>query len=201
MSENKKKRHLHTTISEHTFEMIDILAQKYGSKQSVIEEAVKQLQIKDHQVENIKKQNLDIYQLWHLMRDDFKMMAVGRRTFLSYIADIPQEPIHNNNAIEIIEWYYNNMQISDLNLYQILEAIKNLWIAGNYFRKVDIKIPKDTEPLKANKFQMIFSHDFDNLQYGKYWSQYFKFILEHELIGAKVKYQTRNQSFYMEIEK
>lgn len=197
----KEKKHIHTTISVATFEMIEKLAEQYGSKQSVIEEAIKQLQVKNHRLDNIKKKELDEYQIWHLMRDDFNMMAVGRRTFLSYIAEIPDEPIRNNNAVEIIEWYYNNTNIQQLNLFQILEAIKYLWTAANYFRNVSIKIHENTEPYKAKSFQMVFTHDFDDLLYGKYWAQYFKYVLEQKLIKAEVEFNIRNQSFYLDIEK
>lgn len=196
------KKHLHTTVSEDIFNSIDDLVDVYGSKQRVIEDAIRHLLVKHHLMENIKKRSLDEYQIWHLMRDDFLMMSVGRRTFLSYISEIPQEPIQSNNAIELIEWYYDNTSIDELNLFQILNGIKKLWIAGNYFRKVEIyPIPKNIEPLKAKEYKMIFSHDIDDKSYGAYWSQYFKFVLEDSLIGAKVSFQTRSQSFYLQIVK
>ncbi len=201
MAPTTDRKHIHTTVSSKTYKMIETLAVKYGTKQNVIEEAVKQLQIKNHNLDQLRKQDLDTFQLWDLMRDDFKMMAVARRTFLSYIAEIPDEPIKNNNALELIEWYYDNTNISDLSLFQILVGIKNLWLAGNYFRKVDIKSPAKLEPLKAKEFQMIFSHDFDDVRYGKYWAQYFKFVLEQSPIEVKVDFQTRHQSFYLDVKK
>jgi hypothetical protein len=202
LSKNPLKKHLHTTVSEEVFNSIDDLVEVYGSKQRVIEVAIQHLLVKHHLMDNIKKRSLDEYQIWHLMRDDFLMMSVGRRTFLSYISEIPQEAIQNNNAVELIEWYYDNISIDELNLFQILKGIKQLWIAGNYFRKVEIySIPKDIEPLKAKEYKMIFSHDFDDKRYGTYWSQYFKYVLECPLIGAKVSFQTRSQSFHLQIVK
>lgn len=201
VDKSNSKKHIHTTISATTFDMIEKLTEQYGSKQSVIEEAIKHLQVKNHRLENIRKKDLDAYQIWHLMRDDFNMMAVGRRTFLSYIAEIPEEPIRNNNAVEIIEWYHNNINIQQINLFQILEAIKYLWEAGNYFRTITIKILDNVEPYQANVFKMIFSHDFDDIRYGKYWAKYFKYVLEQDFIQAHVKYNIRNQSFYLDIDK
>lgn len=201
MTKKTVKRHLHTTISPEVYETIEQLAHDYGTKQNVIESAITLLQVRHHMVDQLNKQELDPYQLWHLMKSDFNMMAVARRTFLSYIKQIPEEPIQNNNALELIEWYYDNTPIKDLNLYQILEGIRNLWIAGNYFRKIDIQIMEGKDKLQATTFKMIFSHDFDAEQYGKYWAQYFKYVLELPSVGSKVEYSTRNQSFYMEIQK
>ncbi len=198
---------LHSKISEEFRPIIKKLSFKYGSIQKVIEEAIGLIQVKcamedSFEREKIERSSMDGYRLSHLMLNDFKMMAVGRRTFLSYIESIPDAPIHENNAIELIEWFYDHQyHITALSLYQILEAVKKLWIAGNYFTGVQI------DPLDGNlgqaskKFKTIFTHDFNETKYGTYWGKYFTHVLRNPPNNFSISdLVIRNQSFYFTVE-
>ena len=194
--------HIHTTISKKTQKILKNLAiSSYGSISNVIEEAVELIKIRDHLLEDIKKSDLDEFKLWHLMRTDFNMMAVGRTTFMSFIDKIPTEPQENNNCVELIEWFYNNKTISTLTLYEILIAIKSIWMAGNYFWKIQIKAQDESNKnLKyVKKFEIAFFHRFNQIKYGKYWSQYFKTVLEKDPINCHCEIQLRNEVFYVNI--
>ncbi len=202
MTNPNDKVHIHTTVSKKTKELLMNLADStYGSISNVIEEAVDLIKIRDHILEDVNKSDLDKYKLWHLMRTDFNMMAVGRTTFMSFIDKIPTEPQENNNCVELIEWFYNNKTISTLTLYEMLIAIKNIWMAGNYFWKIQIKTPEESNknPKFAKKFEIAFFHHFNQIKYGKYWSQYFKTVLEKEPINCDCKIQLRNEVFYVNI--
>ena len=175
------RKHIHTTVSEKTYDILNNLAlSSYGSVSNVIEQAVDLIIIRDHLLDDVNKSKLDAYKLWHLMRSDFSMVAVGRTTFMSLIDKIPTEPQENNNCIELIEWYYNNKTISTLTLHEILVAIRSIWIAGNYFEKIQLKQQDESENIKkyGKKFEIAFFHNYNQIKYGKYWSQYFKTVLE-----------------------
>lgn len=194
-----EKKHLHALIPMSTFKDLRELSLKYGSITKVIERAVSLLKILDSDTNSISKPDLMPFQLWHLMRSDFNMMAVGRKTFLSYIHNLPKEPLHENNAIELIEWFYNK-SISDLSLLEILEAIKAIWIAGNYFRSVIIQPESIQSEKKDQKFRVIFNHDFNDNKYSVYWSEYFKTLLEKPPLHFKIlKLDVRNQLFRIEV--
>lgn len=196
-----EKMHIHTTVSKKTQILLKKLAISYGSISNVIEEAVDLIIIRDHFLDDINKSDLDEYKLWHLMRTDFNMMAVGRTTFMSFIDKIPTEPQENNNCIELIEWFYNNKTISTLTLYEILIAIRSIWLAGNYFWKIQIKTQDKSEEILKNekKFEIAFFHHFNQIKYGKYWSQYFKTVLEKSPINCVCEIQLRNEVFYINI--
>jgi len=204
MKNQDDKVHIHTTVSKKTKELLMNLSDStYGSISNVIEEAVDLIKVRDHLLDDLKKSDLDEYKLWHLMRSDFSMVAVGRTTFMSFIDKIPTEPQENNNCIELIEWFHDNKKISTLTLYEILKAIKNIWIAGNYFEKIQIKSQDKSEksPKYGKKFEIAFFHNYNQIKYGKYWSQYFKTVLEKEPINCVCEIQLRNEVFYIEIEK
>lgn len=196
-----EKVHIHTTVSKKTHKLLKKLALSHGTISNVIEEAVDLIKIRDHLLDDIKKSDLDEYKLWHLMRSDFRMVAVGRTTFMSFIDKIPTEPQKNNNCIELIEWFHNNRTISTLTLYEILIAIKSIWIAGNYFEKIQINQQDESEEILkyGKKFEIAFSHNYNQIKYGKYWSQYFKTVLEKEPINCVCEIQIRNEVFYMKI--
>ena len=196
-----EKAHIHTTISKKTHKFLKKLSLSYGSISNVIEEAVELIKIRDHLLDDIRKSDLDEYKLWHLMRSDFSMVAVGRTTFMSLIDNIPTEPQENNNCIELIEWFYNNKTISTLTLHEILDAIRSIWIAGNYFEKIQIIQQDESETIKkyGKKFEVAFFHNYNQIKYGNYWSQYFKTVLEKEPINCHCEIQLRNEVFYMNI--
>jgi len=200
MSSDKDKKHIHTTVSKKTYDIITKLALEYGSsKSNVIEKAIELLKVREHLLDDVKKSVLDEYKMWHLMRSDFNMVAVGRTTFMSYIDKIPTEPQENNNCIELIEWFHNKKKIEALTLFEILTAISDIWIAGNYFYEIQIVSQDKTveKPEYAKKFEIAFYHNFHHMKYGKYWSQYFKTVLEKEPINCNCEIQLRNEVFYI----
>jgi hypothetical protein len=144
----------------------------------------------------IQKDQIDFYPLSHLMLQDLRMVAVGRTTFSSFIESIPTRPIKDNNALELIEWFYNDKKpLEQLSLFEILQAIRSLWISGNYFTKVDIQSLTDY----PKAYKIIFSHDFDKV-YGKYWTQYFKYFLTHDPLNFKLQdIAIHHERFRMEI--
>jgi hypothetical protein len=200
-SNQKNTIHLHSLIAESSYNDLKNLALRYGSMARVIEEALTLLKIRDNDLNLINKTELEPFQLWHLMRSDFNMMAVGRRTFLSYIETLPEEPKNENNALELVEWYYNKT-ITELSLYEILNAIRAIWIAGNYFRTIIIEPIDNPVPIVSLKFRMIFNHDFNERKYGQYWGEYFKTVLEKSPLNYKIlKLEVRNQFFRLEVAK
>ncbi len=192
--EDSVRKHLHTTISSRTFETLKKLAEVYGTITNVLEEAIKLLQVKARMMDNLKKDELDESELWQLMRSDFNMLVVGRRTFLSYIENLPKAPMHDNNAIELIEWYHDTTSFKDLTLPDILEAIRRVWIAGNYFRSIEIE-----EIVPLMKYEIIFNHDFSDKAYGQYWAEYFTTLFMLPQLNCSVETQIRNQRFYLTI--
>ena len=197
------RKHIHTTVSEKTYNILNNLAlSTYGSISKVIEEAVELIIVKEDLLDDIKISDLEEYKLWHLMRSVFSMVAVGRTTFMSLIDKIPTETQENNNCIELIEWFYNKT-ISTLTLYEILFAIKKIWIAGNYFEKIQIEQQDKSENIEkyGKKFEVAFFHNYNQIKYGKYWSQYFKTVLEKDPINfnCNCEIQLRNEVFYMKI--
>ena len=154
----KLKPHIHTTVSPKTYGVLKELALTYGSISNVIEEALDLLKVREHLLDDTKKQELDEYKLWHLMKYDFNMCAIGRTTFLSFIDKIPTEPQENNNCIDLVEWYYDNQPITKLRLYEILKAIKAIWIAGNYFWKIQIKNLDENENVENLKIALTMSN-------------------------------------------
>ncbi|MHA1584503.1 MAG: hypothetical protein ACTSWL_04555 [Promethearchaeota archaeon] len=197
---NEEKIDFHTKIYKDDYRMIKTLALKYGNIQKVIEKALKLVRSKEaitsaNISDKIRKDKMDNYLLASIMHQEFQMVYVGRRTFLSYIKKIPQTPIEENNALELIEWFYNDEKpISELSLEEILIAIRNLWIAGNYFKNISIK------PLNTDGFKIVFYHDFNDTTYGNYWIRYFKYIFTHDPLKFKIEQvKIRPQSFYFDI--
>ena len=77
MSSDKDKKHIHTTVSKKTYDIITKLALEYGSsKSNVIEKAIELLKVREHLLDDVKKSVLDEYQMWHLMRSDLDRKSV-----------------------------------------------------------------------------------------------------------------------------
>jgi len=207
-----KKIDFHSKIWPQDHQLLKKMSLKYGNIQNVIEEAIHLLRVKeslfDEEImENIAKHEIDLYPLSHLMLQDFRMVSVGRRTFLSLIKDKPSTPIKENNALELIEWFYNDaLPLQNLTLYQILVAIRNLWMSGNYFTKINIQsifdehYSESSEPIpiqNQNSFKIVFYHDCDDSTYGDYWTRYFTHFLSQSPLDFEVSdNRNRPQSFY-----
>lgn len=187
-----KIKHLHTTISEETFEKIKTLSKRHGSHSKTIEKAIDLLELHEGLVIPENKQILDADMLWGFMRSELNMVAVGKTTFLSYINDIPERAIQNNNATEIIEWFYNYKRMTDLTLEEIIRAIKVIWISANYFRSIRC------ERIGPFQYKMVFSHDLNDIKYSQYWGKYFQTFFEK--LGKETKILCRPQIFHVEVQ-
>ncbi len=190
--ESGKKKHLHTTISDETFEKIKVLSIKHGSHSKTIEKAIDLLELHDGLAIAENKQILDADMIWGFMRSELNMVAVGKTTFLSYINDIPERAIQNNNATEIVEWFFNYKKLTDLTLEDVIKAIKVIWISANYFRSVRC------ERVSPGQYKMVFSHDLNDLKYSEYWGKYFQNFFQK--LGKEVKILCRPQIFHVEIQ-
>ncbi|MHA1264769.1 MAG: hypothetical protein ACTSRS_05985 [Candidatus Helarchaeota archaeon] len=191
---SSKKSTIHTTISKEALEILEYYLNKftnekkekiYESKSAIIEHALILL----HKFHN-PEQN-DILSLWTLFRDELDMVAVGKTTFLSYISGDTGQAYKKNIAIEILEWY-KKRPISELSLEELLNAIKDVWIAANYFTKVEI------EKGSQGSYQMYFFHNLRNPRYGEFWSQYFTELLEKNK-SCEIEYFIRYESFILRI--
>lgn len=210
-----QKIDFHTKIWPRDHRLLKKLSLKYGNIQNVIEEAIQLLKVKESLfdkdiMENITKHEIDLYPLSHLMLQDFRMVSVGRRTFLSLIQNLPDTPIQENNALELIEWFYNDtIPLNELSLHQILVAIRNLWISGNYFTKINIQSIEGVTKTNSSEsipiqdqstFKIVFYHDCDDQTYGDYWTKYFTHFLTQQPLDFNVsKHAIRPQSFYFVI--
>ncbi|MHA1819366.1 MAG: hypothetical protein ACTSU2_04040 [Promethearchaeota archaeon] len=139
-----RKVQCHTRVSKECYDKITELSQNERSKGDLIEKAIK--------FYAAYKQNWDKYQkIWNKARE-LNMVLVGKTTFLSYLTGDYKQAWKKNVATEIIEWY-SKKAISDMSLDEVLEYIKDIWIAANYFNKVIIEDNPvyTTEPSKEKK--------------------------------------------------
>ncbi len=141
IKKSKSKSTIHTTISEKTINILNkYLSIKdendeilYNSKAEIIEHA---LDLLDKHYNPELQNNLN---LWKRFRNELDMVAVGKTTFMSYISGDYKRALKENIAVEVIEWY-KRRNISELTLEEIIFALKDIWIAGNYFNKVEVEI-------------------------------------------------------------
>ncbi|MBN2150766.1 MAG: hypothetical protein JW839_04880 [Candidatus Lokiarchaeota archaeon] len=190
---SSRRYHLHTTISAETEERLNSLSSKFGNYARVVEEAVELLSVRESMSPATDKGNVDAATIWHLLRSELNMVAVGKTTFLSYIATLPRKALVDNNAIEVIEWFYGFKNITELATRDVLLAIKKIWMSGNYFK--DVKV----EEVEPGRFRALFVHDMNDAKYSEYWATYFQVLLEEKL-GRAVKVLVRPQIFHMEIQ-
>lgn len=186
------KAHLHTTIHPSTYNKLKELSLKYGSMSQTLEHAIRLLTI-HHEDSELLHEELEDTELANLLQNKFNMVLVARRTFLSYIEKMPEDPIKDNNAKELVEWF-TRKEITELTLEETMESLKKIWLAAKYFTDIIIeKIP--LEGRKSMKLKVTISHNFNVTKYGEYWSQYFKYFFES--LGYKVDFKVRNESFYL----
>lgn len=186
-----KKSSIHTTISNQADQILEKYANKnnenslFESKSKVIEKALELLD------EYYHPEKADLQTIWNRARKDLNMILVGKRTFLSYISGDYQKALKENIAIDVLEWF-KSKHIDEMSLIELLEAIKNIWLAANYFYKIDIEV-------KSKKiYQMSFYHDFHSDRYSDYWGNYFKELLS-KFKGCKVDVFGRNESLILKI--
>lgn len=189
----RKRYHLHTTISMATLEKLKVLELRFGNFAKTIDKAVAMLAIWENLPPATNKEDMDSLSMWHLMRSELNMVAVGKTTFLSYISDMPRKAFVENNAIEIIEWFYDFKNITELSIEAILLAIKKIWMSANYFREVRI------EKIATDHFRVVFNHDLNDPKYSEFWATYFQ-VLFTEKLHCSVNVLIRPQIFHLEIQ-
>ncbi|MFX1442846.1 MAG: hypothetical protein ACFFHV_05480 [Promethearchaeota archaeon] len=186
-----EKVHIHTTLSEHTKDLIDKykdLTDKDGKdvfqkkKSVVIERAIELLDNYYNPKKNDKRT------IWCRAREELNMVLVGKTTFLSYITGKIKKAYTNNIAIEVIEWYLGK-RIEEVNLEEFLNGLKGMWEIANYFYKIEL------EKNKKGTFQMRFNHDLTR-NYSHFWAGYFETLLT-EYWNCSVESFIRNESFYL----
>lgn len=191
MSENNEKREIHAFISEEKYKIINKYVNRldengekiFGDQSKVIEKALEALD-KQFTPEN------SLQEIWNRARKELNMVLVGKTTYLSYItggAPLAQE---KNIAIEIIEWY-KKKKIEDLSTFEILDAIKDIWMAANYFHRIEI-----TE--EDNGYQFALYHDFHDEQYSEFWGVYFMSLLKLQK-KCSVEIFARNESLILTV--
>lgn len=174
-NKEKIRARLHTTISNDTEFILNKYAtlkdkegnKIYGNKSKVIEKALDLLD-KYHHPEKEEEQAI-----WNRSKNELKMLLLGKPTFIALISGNYNQIFEDNFAIDLIEWY-TKKNIENLSIQDILNAIKHIWITGNFFYDVVIE--------KGNKgnFVMLLYHDFQNQRYGEFWGNYFTSFLSRQ---------------------
>jgi hypothetical protein len=166
--EKKEKPRIHTTISEKTEELINKYAKLkdkddneiYGNKSQVIEKSIELLD-KYH---NPEKE--DMKTLQDRIITELNMALIEKSTFSTLVEGKPKEVMNENIAVDIIEWYSKKL-INEIKIPELLDAIKNLWVALNFFTRIRIT------PGNRGTYMMTFFHDVHQKIYSEYWGKYF----------------------------
>ena len=61
-----------------------------------------------------------------------------------------------------------------MDVKDILDSIKNVWLAANYFYKIEIEVGS------KGSYQMSFYHDMHNVSYSEFWGNYFNTLLHNQ---------------------
>jgi predicted house-cleaning noncanonical NTP pyrophosphatase (MazG superfamily) len=178
-----EKIQLHTRISTNIYKEIEELTDIYGNKSNVIEKAVDFFK-------KYKKNWDEDQKIWNKARE-LNMLLVGKTTFMAYLSGDSKKAWEDNIATEVIEWI-SDKKIEKLTLLEILESIKKMWVAANYF--TSIKIIENSEISAIN---ISFFHTF-NKEYSNFWANYFKRWIEKNL-SYETKIHLRNEIFSLEI--
>ncbi len=188
------KKTIHTTLSEESNEILDKFAnltdknnQKiFGNKSKVLEKA---LELLDKSYNPESKDELQA--IWDRAKNELNMVLVGKTTYLAYLSGDYNKALEENIAIDIIEWY-TRTRIEDMDLHNVLKAIKCVWLAANYFYQIEIE--------KGNKgsYQMSLYHDFHSKKYSEFWGNYFSRLL-HNQKRCEVEIFPRNSSLILRI--
>lgn len=193
MNKKSKKKSIHTTISERTYDLIEKYAKIkdennkkiFGNKSHVIEKALELLEKQYNPEKN------ELQEIWNRTRNELNLVTVGKPTYLAYISGDYKQAYHQNIAIEVIEWY-KRKEIDKLSVKETVEAIKTMWMAGNYFYKVDI------EDGSKGLFHVTFYHDFQSKHFGEFWGTYFIELLKTQK-NCEVEKFIRNESIILTI--
>ncbi|MFX1396251.1 MAG: hypothetical protein ACFFAS_04315 [Promethearchaeota archaeon] len=189
----EEKKTIHTTISKESSNILEKYASLkndtgekiFGNKSKVIEHALKLLD------ERFNPKKGDLKTIWKRAKEELNMVLVGKTTFLAYISGDHTKAFKENIAIDILEWYAR-MSIEDMDLNELVESIKNVWIAANYFYKIDVEIGN------KGSLQISFYHDMHSIKYSEYWGNYFSTLLQYHK-KCDVEIFPRNESLIMRI--
>ncbi|NHI94695.1 MAG: hypothetical protein EAX96_19545 [Candidatus Lokiarchaeota archaeon] len=214
-TEKKERIVIHTTISAEARDILEKFSKKRDeekkllTKRKIIENALKlfeKVQDTDSYFESGKDiidDALELYEkfqnpqkdeasnIWMRFRNELDMISVGKTTFLAYISGDYKRAFKENVAVDILEWY-TGKTITELSLKEVLDGIKALWLAGNYFNNIVI------EKSKEGIYVMFFYHNLRSKRYGEFWSEYFSEFLK-EFKNCKIDYVIRNESFVLTI--
>ncbi len=184
---------IHTTLSEDAVKLLDKYMQLkndrgepvYGSQSKVIEVALDLLDKHHHPVQE------DLQSIWNRARGELNMLLVGKATFLAYISGNYENAFEHNVATDILEWYAKKT-IEEMSCKEILEGLRTIWIAANYFFEVKI------EEKAGGGFDVSFYHDLHELRYSEFWGKYFATFIERHH-PCRVEIFPRNSYFRLNI--
>ena len=120
--------------------------------------------------------------LWVRAREEMKMMLIGKTTFnqLIHAAEMPEDarerPYKKNVALDLILWY-TKKPLKSLEIEEIIETIKKIWVVANYFYQIDVHKVDE-------KFHVLFKHR-QNKRYSEYWIGYFTELFKSEDLACK----------------
>ena len=191
--ETDKKPTIHTTLSLEYYEILNKFCYDkktnpdgiFKTKSKAIEKALELLD------EYYNPEKGDLQTIWNRTRDELNMVLVGKATFLAYISGDYTKAFQENVAVEILEWY-SRMSIVDMDFPTLLNAIKSVWLAANYFKRIEL------ETGSKGTYHMFFAHDLHSKNYSEYWGNYFKILLEQEK-GCTVEIFARASSLNLTI--
>lgn len=149
---------------------IEGLNPEYAKHFEVIKTGLKLLEKQEHIDSEVEEER----DLWVRARAEMKMMLIGKTTFNQLImaaSEAPrssqERPFKSNLALAIINWI-TGKAIKALDLEEILEAIKKMWVVANYFYIIEVQ--KEEED--SDKYLITFKHR-QRLAYSNYWLGYF----------------------------
>ncbi len=207
-----EKKHIHTTLEPDIhLKLKNLAAKHYGTASKLIEQAVQLLDVLHNDMdlkfdeingllEKMKifkegtatnRRGLDKKLIWLLMKTELGMVAVGKKTFLSYIAENPKKALKENIARDVIEWYCGH-RFAEIPLKNMLLCIREIWGAANYFSDIAIQTPSE------NQYVVDFYHTFHDQRFSEYWADYFTVLLED--MGHTVTRYVLVQKFSLKID-
>jgi hypothetical protein len=126
------------------------------------------------------------------MRDEMKMMLIGKTTFNQLLAaarepkDATEMSVKHNVGFDLIMWHNNSRPLKSLTLEEIIHSVQKLWVVANYFYTIDVN------KINEDQYHLLFRHRQDKY-YSDYWLYYFtEFFTSKELGG---KYLVEGQAF------
>lgn len=152
--------------------------EEYGGRaMKVIEEALNIFAQESDPNKSVDKE------LWNRARDELNMALIGKTTFNQLIsaAAAPKDSLHKvqkrNVGFDIILWY-TQKPIRTLTFEEMIDAIKTVWEAANWFYSVEYN--KESE----DQYHMMFRHH-QNKNYSDYWGKYFTEMLTSDDLSFK----------------